>query len=80
VKTSDYLYKWKYFILITAFVSGLAIAQIFNVIPATLVLQGEYAWACFEGSRLCAKIHKDQFCIIKIDRKFISCEDTIVEY
>jgi len=77
---NDFLYKWKYLILITAFVSGITAAQIFNIVPATLVLQGDYAWACFEGRRLCAKVHKDDFCIIKVEREFISCEDTFVEY
>jgi len=80
VRTNDFLFKWKYFVLITVFVSGIAAAQIFNIVPATLVLQGDYAWACFEGRRLCAKIHKDDFCLITVEREFISCEDTIVEY
>jgi len=80
VQTHDFLYKWKYLILITTFISGMAVAQILNIIPATLILQGDYAWACFEGRYLCAKVHKDDFCIIKVERDFISCEDTLVEY
>ena len=76
----EILFKWKYFILTTVFISSMAIAQIFNTLPATLILQGEYAWACFEGHTLCAKIHKDDFCIVKVERNFISCEDTLVDY
>jgi len=80
VLTHECLHKWKYFILTAVFISSIAMAQIFNIIPATLILQGDYAWVCFEGRQLCAKVHKDDFCIIKVERNFISCEDTLVEY
>ncbi len=78
MRINEFLNKWKYLFFIGIFVTSISIAQMVDIIPSTLVLQGDYAWACFPGGIICAKIHKSQFCPVIVDRGIMSCEGMVV--